>query len=96
MSPTKKSGAKPKKISASKALENTRALLEAKHERDRQPHAWQAIGSSHEPGVPHSGYQSGEAREQATELHKGEMDLDAIQGDISSRDRGKQAKRDSR
>jgi hypothetical protein len=92
----KKTARPPKKISAGQALKNTRALLEAKHERERHPPPWQAIGAAHEGAAPHSGFQSDEARVQATALHKEEMDLDAIQGNISSRDRRKQGKRDSR
>ena len=92
----KKTGAAPRKISPRQALKNTRALLEAKHERDRNPPPWQALGATHHTTVPHAGFQSDEARDQAVELHKGEMDLDAIQGNVSSRDRGKQGKRDNR
>jgi hypothetical protein len=76
-------------------LKNTRALLEAKQARDRETPAWQAAGTA-TAAVPHAGFQSDEARVQANTLHKGEIDLDAIQGNISSRDRHKQGKRDSR
>ena len=44
--------------------------------------------------APH--VQSDEARVQENALHQGEMDLDAIQGTISSNDRHQQGKRDSR
>ncbi len=77
-------------------MKNTRALLEAKQARDREAPAWQAVGTAAASTVPHSGFQSDEARVQADTLHKGEIDLDAIQGNISSRDRRKQGKRDSR
>lgn len=70
-------------------------MLEAKHARDRQTPAWQAAGSS-ATAVPDAGFQSDEARVQANALHQGEIDLDAIQGNISSRGRRKQGKRDSR
>jgi hypothetical protein len=70
-------------------------LLDAKHARAREAPPWQALG----PGtgnVPAPHYQSNDARAQTNALHDGEMDLDAIQGTISSNDRHQQGKRDSR
>jgi hypothetical protein len=84
-----------RKISPAQALRNTRALLEAKNARARETPAWQAISGHGEP-VPQPGFQSDEARVQANTLHQEEADLDAIQGNISSRDRRNQGKRDSR
>jgi hypothetical protein len=85
----------PRKITPEQALENTNTLLKAKQARARATPPWRALGSN-AGAVPAPEFQSDEARVQATTLHKAEMDLDAIQGDISSRDRRKQGKRDSR
>jgi hypothetical protein len=84
-----------RKISPAQALRNTRALLEAKNARARETPAWQAMSGHGEP-VPQPGFQSDEARVQANALHQEEADLDAIQGNISSRDRRNQGKRDNR
>jgi hypothetical protein len=85
----------PHRITPEQALDNTRALLEAKRARDREAAPWQALGSdSGTVHAPH--FQSDDARVQANALHQGEMDLDAIQGTISSNDRHTQGKRDNR
>ena len=82
-------------MSAKRALESTRALLEAKHERDRSPQPWQSLdpATSH---VPEPGYQSPQAAGKAKELHAGEAGLAPIHGRISTRDRRNQGKRDHR
>jgi hypothetical protein len=85
-----------RKITPERALENTRALLEAKQARDRATPPWQqALGSDTGP-EPAPEFESDEARVQATALHNAEIDLEAIQGNISSRGRRTQGKRDSR
>ena len=82
-------------ITPEQALANTRALLEAKQEHDRQPPPWQAL----EGGAgqsPQSGFQSDEARAKANELHAAESRMDAIQGSIGTQDRHQQGRRDAR
>ena len=82
-------------ITPEQALANTRALLEAKQEHDRQPQPWQALdpGQSH---VAQAGFQSDDARQKNLELHSGESRKDALQGSIGTQDRHAQGKRDSR
>ena len=82
-------------ITPEQALANTRALLEAKQEHDRQPPPWQALegGQGHSP---QSGFQSDEARAKANELHAAESRMEAIQGSIGTQDRHQQGKRDAR
>ncbi|HEY5780844.1 MAG TPA: hypothetical protein VIT66_03085 [Lysobacter sp.] len=84
-----------RKISPEQALANTRQLLEAKHEHDRQPQPWQQLDPQH-GHVPGPGYQSEGAAAKAEELHAGESRMQAIQGSISSQDRHSQGKRDNR
>ena len=76
-------------------MANTRALLEAKQEHDREPQPWQALDSERSH-VPQPGFQSDEARAKAEELHAGESRMQAIQGSIGTQDRHNQGKRDSR
>jgi len=87
--------ARKRKITPEQALANTRALLEAKHEHDRQPPPWQALGAA--PGqAPQPGFQSDEAAQKAGELHAGESRMQAIQGSVGTQGRHNQGKRDSR
>jgi hypothetical protein len=90
----KQIAAKPR-ISPEQALANTRALLEAKHEHDRQPPRWQALEGHHEH-LPQEGFQSPAAAAKAAELHAAESRMHAIQGSIGSQDRYNQGKRDHR
>lgn len=89
------SARKPRKITPEQALANTRALLKAKKEHDRQPQPWQMLDQQAGP-VEHPGYQSPEAADKAEQLHEGESRMQAIQGSISSTDRKNQGKRDKR
>jgi len=87
----------PRKITPAQALDNTRKLLEAKQEHDRQPPAWQehdqhAAISSGAAGQ----FQSPGARLRAEDLHDGESRITAIQGSVSTQDRINQGKRDNR
>ena len=84
-----------RKITAKKALANTRKLLEQKQAQARGTPPWQALDDS-PAGMPHPGFQSGEARAKAGELHEAEMRLEANQGSISTVDRHNQGKRDQR
>ncbi|WP_156899938.1 hypothetical protein [Luteimonas mephitis] len=94
--PVGKRAAKPPAgITPEQALENTRKLLEAKHEQDRQTPVWQQLDGSHAAGVQ-GGYQSDEAAAKAAELHAAESRLQAIQGSIGTQDRHNQGKRDNR
>ncbi|MGH8077047.1 MAG: hypothetical protein ACREPE_06955 [Lysobacter sp.] len=86
---------KPRKITPEQALANTRELLNAKREQDRQPQPWQTLDTEHSH-VAEAGYQSQSAMEQAEELHSGESRKAAIQGSISTQDRHQQGKRDNR
>lgn len=89
------SARKSHKISPEQALANTRGLLEAKREHDRQPQSWQAFGPTQ--GHPGSdGFQSPSAMDKAEELHAAESRITPIQGSISTQDRHHQGKRDSR
>lgn len=88
-------GSKPRQITREQALANTRRLLEAKHEHDRQPQPWQALDPQ-QSHVAEAGFQSPDAIAKAEELHAGESRQNAIQGSISTRDRHNQGKRDNR
>ncbi|MCR6663743.1 MAG: hypothetical protein NVV60_11535 [Luteimonas sp.] len=77
------------------ALKKTRALLEAKQQRDREPKPWDTIGGA-QPDAGQPGYQSSSAARRARELHAAESRIPAIQGSISTRDRINQGKRDHR
>lgn len=87
--------AKKAHISPGKALANTRRLLEAKQAHDREAPPWQALEARHGT-TPHAGFQDGQARDQANELHAGESRMEAIQGAIGTQDRHNQGKRDQR
>lgn len=83
------------RITPEQALANTRALLKAKQEHDRQPPPWQALDGM--PGAaPQAGFQSDEAAQKATELHAGESRMQAIQGSVGTQGRHAQGKRDKR
>jgi hypothetical protein len=83
------------KLTPKQALKRTRALLEAKQARDREPKPWETIGgAAPDPGQP--GFQSGTAARRALELHAGETRQPAINGSVSTRDRINQGKRDRR
>lgn len=82
-------------ITPKKALANTRRLLEAKQAHDREAPPWQALEARHGT-APHAGFQDGQARDQANELHAGESRMEAIQGAIGTQDRHNQGKRDQR
>lgn len=85
------------RISQSQALENTRALLEAKHTRDRETAPWQALGGSGDGhAIPASGIRSDAPDAQAGGLHEGETDLDASQGNIRPGDDRKRVARERR
>ncbi len=90
------SAKKPAVITPELALENTRALLEAKQQRERQPPAYLAIDSHAATEQPSRGFQSRGAKSKALELHEGEMRMEPIQGSISTHDRHNQGKRDRR
>jgi hypothetical protein len=91
----RKSVAKPRPITPEQALENTRNLLEAKQEHDRQTPAWQQLDGGHAPETQ-GGYQSEEAAARAAELHAAESRLQATQGSIGTQGRHDQGKRDNR
>ena len=82
-------------ITPEQALANTFALLDAKHEHDRQVQPWQAIGQG-TPGVSQPGFQSEEAAQKAGELHAAESRMPAIHGSIGTQGRHNQGKRDKR
>lgn len=85
-------------VSPDEALANTRQLLEAKQQRDRETPAYRMLEAQAEGrrAEPESGFQSESARARAQELHAGEVRLDPIHGSISTRDRQSQGKRDRR
>jgi len=82
-------------LTPEQALEHTRQLLEAKHERDRETPAWRALDLA-TGGARQPGYQSPQAAEKAQELHAGESRMAQIHGSISTHDRHNQGKRDNR
>ena len=94
---TKKAGTTPKAqaITPEQALANTRKLLEAKQEHDRQVQPWQRLDDGHGP-TPHAGHESEEAAAKAEQMHAAESRVQAIQGSISTQDRHNQGKRDNR
>lgn len=77
-------------------MAQTRELLEAKQQRDRELRPYQVLDEQGQPGQPEPGYQSGSAKSKAQELHAGEARLEPIHGSISTRDRQSQGKRDHR
>lgn len=81
-------------ITPERALDNTRALLEAKQQRDLQPPAYLSINTHAGTEQPSPGFQSGGAKSKALELHEGEIRMEAIHGSISTRDRRSQGQRD--
>ena len=83
-------------ITPEQALAQTRELLQAKQQHDREPRAYQLLDEQAQPGHPEPGYQSGSAKSKAQELHAGEVRLEPIHGSISTRDRRSQGKRDHR
>src|SRR5690606_10949598 len=83
----RKTAAKSRRgITPKQALENTRKLLEAKQEHDRQPQPWQQLDGGHDVNA-HGGYQSDEAAAKAAELHAAESRLQATQGSIGTQGR---------
>jgi hypothetical protein len=91
----RKPAAKPRPITPEQALENTRKLLEATQEHDRQTPTWQQLSGGHGPDAQGT-YQSDEAVAKAAELHAAESRLQAIQGSIGTQDRHNPGKRDTR
>lgn len=85
-----------RKLTPKQALKRTRALLEAKQARDREPKPWETLGGHGPDAAGQPGFQSGTAARRALELHAGEARIPAIQGSISTRDRINQGKRDHR
>ncbi len=83
-------------ITPERALEQTRALLEAKQAHDAEPKPWQDLAAGVAPGEGEPGYQSNAARRRALRLHAAEARIPAIQGSSSTRDRINQGKRDHR
>ena len=81
-------GARSKtEITPKRALKNTRALLDAKQQRDRQPPAYLAFDSHAGTEQPGGGFQSASAKSKAKELHEGEIRMKPIHGSISTQDR---------
>ncbi len=83
-------------ITAKGALDNTRALLEAKQQRERQPPAYLEMDTQAGTEQPSPGFQSGTAKSKALELHEGEMRMEPIHGSISTHNRRNQGNRDKR
>ena len=85
-------------VSPDEALANTRQLLEAKQQRDRETPAYRMLEAQAEGrrAEPEPGFQSESARAKAQELHAGEVRLDPIHGSISTHDRQSQGERDRR
>lgn len=93
----KRAGTAPRArtITPEQALANTRKLLEAKQEHDRQVQPWQKLDDGHGP-APQVGHESEEAAAKAEQLHAAESRVQAIQGSNSTQDRHNQGKRDNR
>lgn len=83
-------------ITPKRALKNTRALLDAKQQRDRQLPAYLALDSHAGTEQTSTGFQSGPAKSKAQELHEGEIRMEPIHGSISTQGRKNQGKRDKR
>ena len=92
----RKTATKAGGITPKQALANTRALLEAKKQHDRQTPPWQAFPAHGGAAVPPAGPQSPEAAAKANATHLAEARVDGIHGSISTHDRKNQGKRDSR
>ncbi|NYZ64108.1 hypothetical protein [Luteimonas deserti] len=84
-----------RRISPERALANTRELLERQAQDAAQPKPWEGI-SAEGTAQQAPGFQSGQARSRALDLHAGEIRQTSIQGSISTRDRKNQGKRDHR
>lgn len=84
-----------RRITPEQALEQTRALLEAKHTHDAEPRPWQDLPSG-PAATGEPGFQSDAAARRAARLHAAEARIPAIQGSVSTRDRINQGKRDHR
>ena len=93
--PARKRAVARKRITPEQALANTRQLLAAKHEHDRQPQTWHQFDPNHAP-VPKPGFQSDAAASHAIDLHAGESRMKAIQGSISGQDRRHQGRQDAK
>lgn len=91
----RKATGKPRRITPQQALEQTRQLLDAKHEHDRQPQPWQQLDEN-APHAGGAGFTPQEARHEANELHLAESRVKAIQGSAGVQGRHNQGKRDSR
>jgi hypothetical protein len=86
----------PRRITPTQALETARALLEQKHELDRQPAPWQQLDHHDQGAATGAGFVSSEAAGKALELHAAESRMKAIQGSAGTQDRRNQGKRDHR
>jgi len=93
--PRRRSSGKKGAITPEQALANTRKLLEAKQEHDRQVQPWQQLDGGHAPALS-TGQESAEAAAKAEQLHAAESRVQAIQGSNSTQDRHNQGKRDNR
>ena len=80
---------------ARKALAATKKLLAQKQQKDRQPQPWQQETDGQDQ-LPDPGFQSGDAKHKALDLHAAEMRQKPIGGSIGTRNRLNQAKRDKR
>jgi hypothetical protein len=90
-----KKAPRKRRITPEQALEQTRALLEAKQAHDAEPRPWQDLPTG--PAVAgEPGFQSDAAARRAARLHAAEARIPAIQGSVSTRDRINQGKRDHR
>ena len=83
--------ARKEPITPEQALANTRALLEAKREHDRQPPPWQAL----DPGHGHAPAETG-GQVAGGGSGPGDAGAQAIHGGIGSQGRHDQGKRDNR
>src|SRR5690606_8100013 len=83
---------RPRRVSPTQALQNTRELLAAKQERDRTPHAWQSLDPA-APHVPQAGSQSPDAAANAQDLPAAESPRASMHGSMARRDRRKQGQR---
>ncbi len=79
-------------VSREQALASTHELLQANQKRAREPRGYP--GDQGDEVQTDPGYQPGQAKSKALELHAGEMRQEPIHGSISTRDRKNQAKRD--
>ncbi|HVQ33719.1 MAG TPA: hypothetical protein VMS49_07230 [Lysobacter sp.] len=89
--------ARPRHITPEQALENTRALLEAKQAKAHETPPWQALAADHGGHVPESGtFQSDEARSRAVGRDQEELRSQGNAGSAGTIDRHNQGKRDAR